>query len=384
MPLNPFKAAPREHPPAPELTASLRKQWLDGTMTSKAPVDASHTDLLAVLTDVGVGTGLVTFVSAYDGHASLYTDTGGGIIGAGFHVPSAAASLALIGCAESYISALPTVTEFPPPRPGQRSFWIVSRHVVRGITVLQNEVKQDSPIQPLYAASENVITNLRLVDTRLKKGTSEGPADHIHIFSDGGICFLTYGNSTPTFLTLAQLGLVSGIAKQREDQLNVSAAHGDGRLEQPAIDTIKESGASTSNVTPPAGLVLPKGESTLHHAVITSRVDIIRDLIQRGVDTEQRDVAGYTPLAVAAYFGRVEALKTLISLRANVTAQDNQGNSVLMFAAQWGNPESVRILIQSGADTAARANNRYTALKVARLCSQSKVVHLLESLKAPE
>ncbi|MGD0478308.1 MAG: ankyrin repeat domain-containing protein [Nitrososphaerales archaeon] len=385
MPLNPFAKKPREYPPSKEVTANLRTQWLDGTMVSKDSAPRDPSDVIAVLMELGLETGgAITFVSAHDGHASLYTDEGGGIIGAGFHVPTAAASFALVGSAQGYLPMMPLATTFPLPHPGYRSFWLITRGGVHGVSFLEKDVRKDSPINPLFESGQNFITNFRLVDTKLKKGISGGLPDHLHIFPDGGICFLTFGNPTPVFLTLPQLTLLLGIAKQIDDPLDVSTASGDANLQKQVIDTIKYSGARIKECDSPPGLVPPKGGNTLHHAVIISRIDIARDLIARGADIESKDSSGYTPLALAAYFGRTQLLKTLIEMKANVQSQDNQGNSVLMFAAQWGDLEAVKVLLSSGADFAVQAKNGHTALKVARLCSQAKVVELLQSLGAPE
>jgi Ankyrin repeats (3 copies)/Ankyrin repeat len=386
VPFNPFKAPPREHPPSPETMASLREKWLDGTMASQAPSALGPNDLIAVVMEVSVGKGFATFVSGHDGHTGMYLDSGGGIIGAGFHVATAASSLALIGCAKSYATQIPVATEFPSPKSGFRTFWLVFRDSVRGVSLPQVEVKMNSPIQPLFAAGENVITNLRLVDTRIKKGEQGKPSDYVHIFPDGGTAFLTFGNGTPTLLTLRQLSALLAIARQREEHLNISTLEGNAKMQEQVTHAIKESGVECNNIPPLAGLVHPRGETTLHNAVKASRIDVIEDLVGRGADINSKDDDGYTPLAMAANFGRESVLAALVRMGADVLAQDNVRNSVLMFAAQYGDPKPFKLLLDSGADLNIQAKNGYTALTVARLCGlqSTRIVRLLEDLKAPE
>jgi len=54
-----------------------------------------------------------------------------------------------------------------------------------------------------------------------------------------------------------------------------------------------------------------------------------------------------------------------------------------MCAAQSGELEAVKMLLAAGEDVAVRGERGYTALRVARLCNQRKVVKFLVERGAP-
>src|SRR5687767_8755767 len=96
---NPFKKEVKD--PTPKLSdvyLGLRHQWLSGEWVAKtAPANAKPDDVIAVLMEFGRQNGAMTLVAAEDGTASTYTGLGGGMIGMGFHVSTAAAAMALVG-----------------------------------------------------------------------------------------------------------------------------------------------------------------------------------------------------------------------------------------------------------------------------------------------
>ena len=152
---------------APEDTYErLRQKWLDGELVAAAASHLGANDVIAVLVEFRVGGGVATLVGAEDGTASLYLSTGGGIIGMGFHAPTAAASLALVGCARSYLGVFPATTSFSFPEPGRRALRIVTRAGVHSTEFAEKELRDDLPIAPLAIAAEHLMTNARLLDAR--------------------------------------------------------------------------------------------------------------------------------------------------------------------------------------------------------------------------
>lgn len=367
-----------------EQYARLRQNWLSGEAASLAPPEVGPTDVIAVLIEFGSATGTATFVAAHDGTASMYTSTGGGIIGMGFHPSVAAASLALIGCGQAFLEILPKVAQFPLPPPQHVAFRIVTRTGVHSAEFVEAAIRDDSPISPLYLAGQHLITNVRVLDDRRKKGGIGSDLLRVHVLADGGIFLLTPYSREPTCLTQKQLGMVLEIAKAHKDRLEISVEPGDEKLHRSVLQVIDSSGFAGAASGGPIDAGFTMGSKTLHYAVDAARVDLARDLVQRGADLEGKDERGYSPLILAAFKGRTAVLRILLEGGADAMAQDRHGNSALMFAAQWGDLEAVRLLLAAGADIRARGQNGYTALKIAKLCSQLEVAQFLEARGATD
>lgn len=364
--------------------ARLRQTWLSGEAASLAPPDVGPNDVIAIMIEFGSATGTATFVAANDGTASMYTSTGGGIIGMGFHPSVAAASLALIGCGQGFLEVLPKVTQFPLPQQQHVAFHLVTRTGVHSAEFVEAAIRDDSPISPLYLAGQDLITNVRVLDDRRKKGGIGSDLLRVHLLADGGIFLLTPYSREPTCLTQKQLGKVLEIAKAHGDRLEVSAEPGAEKLHRGVLQVIDRSGFVGAPSGGPIDAGFTIGSSTLHYAVDAARVDLAQDLVQRGADLEARDERGYSPLILAAFKGRMAVLRILLERGADAKAQDRHGNSALMFAAQWGDLEAVKLLLAAGADLSARGQNGYTALKIAKLCSQLEVVQFLAARGATD
>jgi len=342
-----------------------------------APPEVGPTDVIAAMIEFGSENGTATFVAVHDGTASMYTSMGGGIIGMGFHPATAAASLALIGCAQGFVETLPKVTQFPLPREQHVTFQIVTRTGVHSAEYVESAIRDDSPISPLYEAGQDLIANVRVLDDRRKKAGIGSDILHVHVLADGGIFLLTPYSREPTCLTEKQLALVLRIATAHNDRLEVSAEPGDPKMFRSVLRVIDDSGFSGAPSGGPIDAGFTLGSKTLHYAVDAARVDLVRDLAQRGADLEARDERGYSPLILAAFKGRTAVLRILVEGGADAKARDRHGNSALMFAAQCGDLEGVKLLLAVGADVSARGQNGYTALKIAKLCSQVEVAHFL-------
>lgn len=364
--------------------AGLRRIWLTGEAAARAPAHLGPSDVIAVLIDWGVDRGTVTTLAAEDGTASLYTDSGWGIVGMGFHASTAAAGLALVGCAQSFVSVFPATAQFPLPRKDRKGFRIVTRGGVHSAEFAVAEMSKDPFLSPFLDAHEQLVTRMRLLDELRTRGAMHPQTLRVHVFADGGLCLVSPRDPAPTWLTERQLQRVLEIARAQGDRLDVSMEACGPEKADRITRTIDASGiVGTASQSPPPTAYLG-GTQTLHYAVTVARADIVADMIARGANLEARDDLGYTPLILSAFRGRTKSLQLLVEAGADVRAVDRKGNSALMFAAQWGDLGAVQLLLDTGADPAVRGEKGYTALKVAKLCNQPEVARLLAARGAPE
>ncbi|GAB4813625.1 hypothetical protein N2152v2_000671 [Parachlorella kessleri] len=130
----------------------------------------------------------------------------------------------------------------------------------------------------------------------------------------------------------------------------------------------------------------------IHYACIKSdHADVIETLLELGASADERDTAGYTTLATAAEAGSLQCVKALLAHGADVTARDNDGLTVLMAAClcdpRQHNPHTkaaiVRLLLAAGADPTAESDingasrDGTTALHLAAKSGFTNAVELL-------
>ncbi len=115
--------------------------------------------IFGVVGDVGMSGNCVTVFGMSDGSSSLYTSTGGGVIGAGSKEHVRKASRRLIEVAGQHAKDLPYVTEFPEPAPGNLRFSLLSARGVRAIEAGENEVTTTQhPLFPVFAAWNDLVS----------------------------------------------------------------------------------------------------------------------------------------------------------------------------------------------------------------------------------
>jgi hypothetical protein len=128
-----------------------------------------------VVMDVGMSGGTATLVALADGTTSMYTSTGGGIIGGGFHRPVVDATKALLTRAEDHLAYLTPGGH--PDLPGR------GRVVIRALTyggAASAEASDDElarrrhPLSPVFYAAHEVIAQLRIIDERRRGAAPAG------------------------------------------------------------------------------------------------------------------------------------------------------------------------------------------------------------------
>ncbi len=105
------------------------------------------------------------------------------------------------------------------------------------------------------------------------------------------------------------------------------------------------------------------GSSALHAAAFGKQPEIVRLLLEHGVDVKALDHAGETPLHKAWH---KECMELLLERGAEVDAVGTSGRTPLFTMVEYIYPECVRLLIEHGADVNHQDENGNTPLHICR------------------
>lgn len=146
--------------------------WRRARRLGEEPDAATRDVVLGVVCEIGYPAGLVLVAGWADGGASLYFGSGGGIVGGGAHEPVQQAARALVDTGQGFLGRLEPATEgHPLPATGQVRFTLLTPGGAHCGAV--PKLPLDTAVHPLtrlYAATHDLITQLRLIDQAREKG----------------------------------------------------------------------------------------------------------------------------------------------------------------------------------------------------------------------
>lgn len=127
------------------------------------------------------------------------------------------------------------------------------------------------------------------------------------------------------------------------------------------------------------------GQTPLIIAAEKGSLEIVHELIKRNVQVDVQDEDGWTALIAACKEGHFDVVKELLECGAKVQLPDLGGWSPLVWASYKGHADIVRELLDYGADPNERGQHGMTALIWASGRGHTEVVHhLLEAGANPD
>lgn len=131
---------------------------------------SEDTQVWGVMTEFTVDGGYVTMVSLANGRTYMYFSSGSGILGAGDYSMVSIASAELVKTAERYVSQMKPTRDHPFPSAGHTRFYLLTYSGLYTREVRESEMdgEHTNAMYGLYAYTQNVITQIRLISSRSK------------------------------------------------------------------------------------------------------------------------------------------------------------------------------------------------------------------------
>jgi hypothetical protein len=118
----------------------------------------------------------------------------------------------------------------------------------------------------------------------------------------------------------------------------------------------------------------------LHSAAYSGNLQMVEELIKYNADTNALDTLGFTPLHCASRSTRPNTpnvIRLLLDRGVDVNPRASDGSTPLHFAVQFGFVEVVRVLLERGADVQAKDREGKTPLRIAPRRNGGKIMELL-------
>ncbi|CAD7001804.1 unnamed protein product [Ceratitis capitata] len=112
------------------------------------------------------------------------------------------------------------------------------------------------------------------------------------------------------------------------------------------------------------------GLNALHLAAKDGFIDIVSELLRRGIKVDNATKKGNTALHIASLAGQKDVIRILIQYNANVNVQSLNGFTPLYMAAQENHDASVRFLLSKGANPSlATEVSHKTVVSIVNSCA---------------
>ncbi|KAK5989337.1 Erythrocyte ankyrin [Cladobotryum mycophilum] len=117
--------------------------------------------------------------------------------------------------------------------------------------------------------------------------------------------------------------------------------------------------------------------TVMNAAIMGNCIDIVKLLLERGVQPSTRIGADWTPMTMACHFGKLQIIDILFHHGANTSDPDSNGWAPLDAAISGGEVEVAELLLKKGADLTVMDRYGQTPLRHAILLGESEIVRLL-------
>jgi ankyrin repeat protein len=121
---------------------------------------------------------------------------------------------------------------------------------------------------------------------------------------------------------------------------------------------------------------LSKDEKALFRAIRMNELEVVKSLINSGINLDVQDGYGWTPLMLSVSHFRKEMSKLFIA-KTDINTQNSWGYNALMLACMNNQPEIGKLLIDSNTNLDAKDNEGRTALMIASCNNSTEIENYL-------
>jgi hypothetical protein len=273
---------------------------LDPSLVGRAP-DENLPHVFGVVMDTTYASGTATVVALADGTTSLYTSTGGGVIGGGGHASVVQANHALLVEAEVGLGEFEPTSQPPAlPLAGHVTITLLTYNGLLCVTAPEDDLgHRRHAASAVFHAVQGVITALRLTSA----DSAEPPTPP--------------GGATPLMA-----------AVHRGDLATVTA--------------LIEAGAALEDQD-------DDGYTALMYAANAGHDDVVQKLLQLGANPNATDGEKSTPLMFAAQHDHLAIVRHLLAAGADPNPRGDHGLTALGLAQQNSHQRTAAVLITAGA-----------------------------------
>lgn len=112
-------------------------------------------------------------------------------------------------------------------------------------------------------------------------------------------------------------------------------------------------------------------------AILDGDLNVVRFLLERGVNVDRNIVGGKTALMEASRLGYLNIVRLLLDWRANPNKQDQDGDTPLIYASRHRHSNVISSLLRIGADPNILNKSGRTPLSIAVNNSDQESIRLL-------
>ena len=166
----------------------------------------------------------------------------------------------------------------------------------------------------------------------------------------------TWGTTTPIYSAAndGRINIVQMLLDTKADP-NLGAKPSGMRSKSPLHAAVHNNYFGIAKLLLERGAVFNKGESPLCWLHKECPEKMAKLLIHNGVDVNQRDEEGNTPLGRAALHARADIMRLLLDAGAEPEKTEiclgvDSGSTPLFTAAGWANKAAIKLLVEKGAD----------------------------------
>ncbi|KAJ8133589.1 hypothetical protein O1611_g43 [Lasiodiplodia mahajangana] len=242
---------------------------------------------------------------------------------------------------------------------------IVRELIRNGAEVAATAYADRSPLHAVAEkGNETIMSELLKTKTGLRLFFGETMAD---------IVLLAARNSHVTFIKRL-FSLIYELSERRHSEEEYGKKLLAKLLQVPSISSNPEALEALFKATYRSGL-RGYAKKILHIAAEHGHSNVIKTLVEHGVDIDHKTDLGSTPLILATKSGHISTCSYLLNSGADVDGRDNEDTTALIIACQSGSKELVKLLLDSNANI--NAINRHGEAPLYAAISAPEIMRLL-------